>query len=157
MMNAQETLSHYKTVEAEAQQQQELIALIQNDASIHKIFQWARHENMDEETMLHKMVVQLAAEKKAAMERLFALAATMPSPDIVIDGVTYSFIGPGAAKVLEINAVLVKALEKIAEPADAHCGCDFPCCCDSESWEAIRAGDMRGIANEALVEAARKS
>lgn len=46
--------------------------------------------------------------------------------------------------------VIRKALLNIAEGADEHCGCDFPCQCKSESAEAWRAGDMRGVAAEAL-------
>lgn len=76
-----EQLAHYAAVELEAQQQQELAALILTDATIHKIFQWARHENMDEETMLRKMVVQLAAEKKALQDQYIFLLERLPFDD----------------------------------------------------------------------------
>jgi hypothetical protein len=45
---------------------------------------------------------------------------------------------------------LVAALKRIALPADAGCGCSYPCRCDAPANEAIRAGVMRDIASEAL-------
>lgn len=53
-------------------------------------------------------------------------------------------------ELLAIQAQLVEALANIAEPANAGCGCSFPCRCDSEGAEAINAGSMRGEAKEAL-------
>ncbi|GEM_PF-1448764 len=53
------------------------------------------------------------------------------------------------------NEIMRKALEDIAQPADAGCGCSFPCRCDSEGAEAINAGYMRGIASDTLAEVAR--
>lgn len=46
--------------------------------------------------------------------------------------------------------VLREALENIAQPANAGCGCDFPCRCDTTEAEAINAGAMRDIAGAAL-------
>lgn len=49
-----------------------------------------------------------------------------------------------------IQAQLVEALVNIAEPANAGCGCHFPCRCDSEGAEAINAASKRNEAQEAL-------
>lgn len=43
-----------------------------------------------------------------------------------------------------------EALEDIAKPANAGCGCDFPCRCDCDAAEAINAQHMREVANETL-------
>lgn len=54
-------------------------------------------------------------------------------------------------ELLAIQAQLVEALANIAQPANAGCGCHFPCRCDSEGAEAISAVSMRSEAQEALV------
>lgn len=54
-------------------------------------------------------------------------------------------------ELLAVQAQLVEALANIAQPANAGCGCHFPCRCDSEGAEAINAVSMRSEAQEALV------
>jgi hypothetical protein len=53
-------------------------------------------------------------------------------------------------RAVNAHMQLVAALKKIAEPADGNCGCSYPCRCNSEAYEAIRADAMRDTASEAL-------
>jgi len=46
--------------------------------------------------------------------------------------------------------MLRDALERIAQPVDAGCGCSFPCRCDTPEAEAINAEEMRENASQAL-------
>lgn len=50
----------------------------------------------------------------------------------------------------QVRDGLVAALKDIAQPANAGCGCDFPCRCDCPEAEATNAEEMREIASAAL-------
>lgn len=56
----------------------------------------------------------------------------------------------------QANELMRKALEDIAQPADAGCGCSFPCRCNDDGAEAINAGILRGIASDTLAEVDRR-
>ena len=68
-------------------------------------------------------------------------AATKPTADL--------------SKLQSAYDIMHKALCDISQPADAGCGCSFPCRCKTVEAEAINAESMRDIAIDALSDAER--
>ena len=56
----------------------------------------------------------------------------------------------------DAHDALVAALIHISQPADAGCGCSFPCRCNTPEAEEINADAMRDIASSALATAGVK-